>query len=521
LWEPWTEEAAQEEDAGEEGWISDTTRRYATCLARQIKRWIDHPFALGEGAKRRPVRPEDILILVRRRGALAALLVARLHAEGVPVAGVDRLLLSAPLAVQDLLAAARFAVQPLDDLNLASLLVSPLFGWTQDQLFAAAHERKGAPLWPGLRDGAAAAATVEALQTILAMADYTTPHQFLERILSGPMDGRRKLLERLGPEARDPIEELLASALDFESNATPSLQAFLDWFARGEVEIVRDPSAPLDAVRVMTVHGSKGLQSPVVILADACVDPSRARGGTADLALPGGTRVPLFRPRKDELAEPLKSQVEEQDRLDREEHWRLLYVAMTRAEERLYIGGALGAADRNGPPRESWFAVCQQSIEGLGCDWQDDSHWGRSSRFGNPETLARQVPAKQKARVTALPSWLREPAPVEARPPRPLAPSSAGEDNVANPPPTPRCALPLSAGGCFMLCSNACRASLRGSDRAGRYVAPALGGGERRDAASRLIEDACAIISDPGHSDLFGPDALAEAPIAAVTATAP
>ena len=78
----------------------------------------------------RLLQPEDILILVRRRSELAALIVARLHAEGVPVAGVDRLLLSAPLAVQDLLAAVRFAVQPLDDLNLASLLVSPLLGWS-------------------------------------------------------------------------------------------------------------------------------------------------------------------------------------------------------------------------------------------------------------------------------------------------------------------------------------------------------------------------------------------------------
>ena len=110
---------------------------------RRIADWIRNPFMLGEGAKRRPVRPEDILVLVRRRGDLASLIVARLHAEGVPVAGVDRLALSAPLAVQDLLAAARFAVQPLDDLNLGALLVSPLFGWTQDELFAASFRREG------------------------------------------------------------------------------------------------------------------------------------------------------------------------------------------------------------------------------------------------------------------------------------------------------------------------------------------------------------------------------------------
>ncbi|HEV2748318.1 MAG TPA: UvrD-helicase domain-containing protein, partial [Allosphingosinicella sp.] len=348
LWQPYSDEIALASDeAGEEGWISDTTRRYAGKLARQIRQWLDRPFHVA--SRGRPLRPEDILILVRRRGDLASLIVARLHAEGVPVAGVDRLLLTAPLAVQDLLAAARFAVQPLDDLNLAALLVSPLFGWSQEELFAVAHARDGS-LWSALRSAEATlahrpgtfSATLEKLHAILAMADYATPHQFLETLLSG-MGGRFALLERLGAEARDPIEELLASALEFEAASAPSLQRFLDWFARGDVEIVRDPSAPLDAVRVMTVHGAKGLQSPILILADACADPDRKgglRGTFATIGLPGeDLAIPLFRPRKDELSEPLKSRLEAQDRAEREEHWRLLYVGLTRAEERLYVGG--------------------------------------------------------------------------------------------------------------------------------------------------------------------------------------
>jgi ATP-dependent helicase/nuclease subunit A len=356
LWQPYCDDAdpGGDEDAGEEGWVSDTLRRYAQRLARRIKLWIDNPFLLE--SKKRPLRPEDILILVRSRGDLASLLVARLHAEGVPVAGIDRLLLTAPLAVQDLLAAIRFAAQPLDDLNLASLLVSPLFGWSQEQLFDAAHGRSGA-LWPHLRSRADEGdETVAGLLSVLNMADYATPHIFLETILSGPLDGRRKLLGRLGPEARDPIEELLSAALQFETASTPSLQHFLDWFARGEVEIVRDPSAPLDAVRVMTVHGSKGLQSPIVILADACADPNRSGGGLklAKLAMPDGSEVPVFRPRKDELVEPLKSQIEARDVLDRQEHWRLLYVALSRAEERLYLGGSLGQRLKKGPPFWRW-----------------------------------------------------------------------------------------------------------------------------------------------------------------------
>jgi ATP-dependent helicase/nuclease subunit A len=529
LWQPYTEEAMQAEDeAGEEGWISDTVRRYAGKLARQIRRWLESPFMVE--SRGRPLRPEDILILVRRRGDLASLIVARLHAEGVPVAGVDRLLLTAPLAVQDLLAAARFAIQPLDDLNLAGLLVSPLFGWSQDELFGAAFRREGA-LWPRLRRlGSDASAfgpefearlkeAVEGLQDMLAMADYATPHLFLETLLSGPLDGRRRLIGRLGPEARDPIEELLAAALDFEANSAPSLQRFLDWFARGDVEIVRDPSAPLDAVRVMTVHGSKGLQSPVVILADACADPDRKGGGFRGTALrieEDGPDIPIFRPRKDELAEPLRGQIETRDRLDREEHWRLLYVALTRAEERLYVGGALGSADSKGPPAASWYNAVEKALSGLGVEPGDDPEWGRARKFGDPEAAARK-PATTAAVAQVMPVWLSAAAPVESRPPRPLAPSSLGEEEYADPPPTAAMREAAERGRLL----HALFERLPGvgeserAERAERWLERSAGIGdpERRRA---LVRDSCAIIADPLYAELFGPDALAEAPIAAV-----
>ncbi|MEA3030373.1 MAG: ATP-dependent helicase/nuclease subunit [Sphingomonadales bacterium] len=517
LWLPFSDESGLDEEAGEEGWISDATRRYAARLARQVRQWLDAPFQVE--SRGRALRPEDILILVRRRGELAALLVARLHAEGVPVAGVDRLLLSAPLAVQDLLAAARFAAQPLDDLNLASLLVSPLFGWSQDDLFEAAFGREGA-LWPHIRSRAPAK-TLEALHAILAMADYATPHIFFETILSGPLDGRRKLLERLGTEARDPIEELLSSALAFESEAAASLEAFLDWFARGDVEIVRDPSAPLDAVRVMTVHGAKGLQSPVVILADACANPDNAGPGGAIAALlleEGAPAVPAFRPRKDELAEPIGSQIEQQDRLDREEHWRLLYVALTRAEERLYIGGALGVRDRGGPAEASWYRAVDTALDGLGAAWRDAPLWGREKRYGALETAAKSA-QKPPGRQSFLPEWLHRPAPEEERPPRPLAPSSLGEDDVADPPPGPGQRQAALRGrllhALFERLPGA--APERREALAQAWLAQAAG---VEDPALRaaLAGDACRIIADPDFADLFGPGALAEAPIAAVVA---
>ncbi|MEO8547905.1 MAG: UvrD-helicase domain-containing protein, partial [Sphingomicrobium sp.] len=283
LWKPFAVETDEESDdaddigGGEEGWIGERDRKYAIALAEQVRRWLDEAPILS--STKRPLGPGDILILVRSRDELASLIVARLFAAKVPVAGIDRLHLSKPFAVKDLLAAVAFAVQPLDDLNLANLLVSPLIGWTQEQLFELAYGRKKVPLWRALRERSAEqphfAAAHDTLGALLAMADFTTPARFLETILSGPLDGRRKLYRRLGLAARDPIDELLSSTMEFEREETPSLDRFLAWFGRGDVEVQRDPSAPAQAVRVMTVHGAKGLEAPFVIIADATADPNK------------------------------------------------------------------------------------------------------------------------------------------------------------------------------------------------------------------------------------------------------
>ncbi|HWU96128.1 MAG TPA: UvrD-helicase domain-containing protein, partial [Sphingomonas sp.] len=291
LWPPVTEGGSE---ADEEEWVSDATRELAGRIARQVRDWWRGGLMLE--SKGRPLQPEDVMILVKRRGELASLIVARLYAEGVPVAGVDRLRLNAPLAVQDLLAAIRFALQPEDDLSLASLLVSPLIGWTQEELMDASV-RTGGGLWRHLRNSQPEA-RLAPLYALLARADIATPYRFLEELLSGPLDGRRKLLRRLGEEARDPIEELLNATLNFEKLTTPSLQRFLDWFDRGDVEIVRDAAQPQAAVRVMTAHGAKGLQAPLVILADATVDPTRSPRDFLGWEPSGSvSKLPIFRPR--------------------------------------------------------------------------------------------------------------------------------------------------------------------------------------------------------------------------------
>jgi ATP-dependent helicase/nuclease subunit A len=523
LWRPLSmENADNAEDEGEEGWIDDATRAFASRLARQISVWLAEPLMLE--SKGRPLRPEDILILVRRRGTLASLLVARLHAEGVPVAGVDRLRLNAPLAVQDLLAAVRFAVQPEDDLTLASLLVSPLFGWSQERLYEVGFGRKGS-LWRALREAGDPGGALDGLNAILNSADFTTPYRFLEDIVSGPLDGRRKLLRRLGPEARDPIEELLNAALQFEADATPSLQRFLDWFDRGEVEITRDPSAPLDAVRVMTVHGAKGLQAPLVILADATADPEASRSSKLGWEIAdGGPKTPVFRPRKDELAGSLADAAETARLRDRAEHWRLLYVALTRAEERLVIGGALGPRARGEPPETSWYQAVDRAMAGLGAEWEEDAHWSGVRHYRGNHTPAKAgvqlddgTGPRPSPGYGSEPEWLRRPAPRETRPPRPLAPSSLGIDQVADPPPTPALLDAARRGRLLHALFErlpAVAPELRAA-AAERWLRNSAGV-EDEAARAAMAEAACSIIADPAHAEIFGAEALAEAPIAAV-----
>ncbi len=514
LWPP-VSAGGSEDD--EEGWVDDAVRKLASDIARAVKGWLAPDTGLMLESKGRRLRPEDVMILVKRRGDLASLIVARLYAEGVPVAGVDRLRLNAPLAVQDLLATIRFVLQPEDDLSVAALLVSPLIGWTQDELMAAAPREAG-PLWRHLQR-TQPATRLAPLMAMLARADIATPYQFLEELLSGPLDGRRKLIRRLGTEARDPIEELLNAALTFESTTTPSLQRFLDWFDRGDVEIVRDPSAPLDAVRVMTAHGAKGLQAPLVILADATADPSAAPRSILKWAPePGAAPIPVFRPRSSERGGPLDAVVSAAEQRELEEHWRLFYVAATRAEERLVIAGALGPRAKGVPPENSWYAASDRALTAL------EVPMGEGARTfagvePQPAVIAKASTSVEVAANAQLPAWAHEPAPQEARPPRPLSPSALGDDAVSDPPPTPAMRVAAERGRLIHALFERLPA-VAATDRetaADRWLAKA-GGVDDAAARSEIVQSVVAVLDDPRFAELFSADTLAEAPIAATLA---
>jgi ATP-dependent helicase/nuclease subunit A len=522
LWQPFAPELEEEGDEGEESWITLRARQYADALAERIRDLVEEAPYLPSA--QRSLTPGDILVLVRSRGELASLIVARLFSARVPVAGVDRLHLHEPLAVQDLLAAVKFAVQPNDDLSLACLLVSPLIGWDQDLLRSLAYDRKGS-LWRELRQRAAAneefRSARDALAELLRIADFTTPSAFLETILSGPMEGRRRLYSRLGMAARDPIDELMNSAIEFERNETPSLDRFLAWFSLGTVDVQRDPGRPGNEVRVMTVHGAKGLEAPVVILADATADPARL--GRTPITLDfeiGSEAVPILRPRKEEGGAPFEERVIAEEKRDLEEHWRLLYVALTRAADRLIVAGVAPKPKKDGTearPANSWHVAVERAMNSLGAAPVDLARWGTGLVFGGTaEAKAKPKPVKPSLTPVAIPEWARTPAPPEARPPRPLAPSAIAVDDDSAPPPSEAMRAAARRGTWIHLLLErlpavdpSARAAL-----ADRWLKDSAGVTEDSTRAE-IVEQVCGVLADSRFSALFGAGSLGEAPLAA------
>ncbi|WP_298302958.1 double-strand break repair helicase AddA [uncultured Erythrobacter sp.] len=525
LWNPvtGTEEAADDEER-EQDWLPAHDTQMAEKIAEQVRRWVtdEESFVLEKG-ERRHARAGDVMVLVRKRKDLARQIVAKLHSKGVAVAGVDRLRLGEPLAVKDLMAALRFASQPLDDLSLANLLVSPLIGWTQEELLEYVPRAPGKRLWDHLRkhDAPGVVETADRLRTLLARADFETPQALIAWLLTGSWGGRRKLVARLGREANDPIDELLNAAFAYQSAHTPSLAGFIEWFDAGTTDLKRDADDAGGQVRVMTVHGSKGLQAPIVILADATGDP----GTSGDLALAddplgsGGElarEVPLPALAKDERVGPVEEAQEQSESAAMQEHWRLLYVAMTRAEEALFIGGSLGPRRaEKGAHEDSWYARLEPLFDG---PTDSDGIWGARREWGVRADPLTSVDEAQSGEESASPpAWLNRPIGAEPKPPRPLAPSSAGEEQGADPPLAPELAKDAARRGTLIhaLLERLPDVSpYKRRDAAKSWLARRAGDLDQ-SLRDEMLASALRVLETPEFSELFSPGALAEVPLTA------
>jgi ATP-dependent helicase/nuclease subunit A len=332
------------------------------------------------------------------------------------------------------------------------------------------------------------------------------------------MQGRRRLYSRLGMAAGDAIDELMNSALEFERNETASLDRFLDWFSRGTVDVQRDPGAPANEVRVITVHGAKGLEAPVVILADATADPAKLGRTplTVELEVESAGRVPLLRPKKEERCPPFEEVILDEERRDSEEHMRLLYVALTRAADRLIVSGVRPKEKKDGSdprPAKCWHVLVEQAMSAIGADG-GEGHVGL--RYGSVRPVRARKTQKTEPPPMSVPDWARRPAPPEARPPRPLAPSAITADDESAPPPSEAMRAAAQRGTWIHQLLERLPA-VEASARAGcadRWLERSAGVADARIRAD-IVAQVCSVLSDVRFSALFGPGSLAEAPLAA------
>ena len=409
-------------------------------LARRIARAIKTAIDRGEGVldrergEWRPARAGDFLILVRRRKALFHEIIRALKREGVPVGGADRLKLSEHIVFQDLMALGRFARFTPDDLTLAALLRSPFCEIDEQSLFDLAHGREG-DLWSVLKRRAPERAEWERARDVfdwaLAEAAMRSPFDFYGRVLSRlDPEGRSmraRMLTRLGREAEDAIDAFLGQALALEQRGVRDLERFLDAMAAIDIEVKReqeDSSGREEGeVRVMTTHGAKGLEAPIVFLPDTTTKVT-AQGGPLLDAEGGGF---LWAPRKAEDCETSARARAARDAAAAGESLRLLYVALTRARDRLVI---CGVKTTSAYYKSSWCDVAAQAFDRLGIAERTrlvGEGEAQVSRFGaDPRTLA--AAASDARSESPLPAWARRLAPAEPPARRYASPSTLAED---------------------------------------------------------------------------------------------
>ncbi|HKK96644.1 MAG TPA: double-strand break repair helicase AddA, partial [Marivita sp.] len=481
----------------------------AQRVARFIHQTLEDGTALPVGKdETRAVNAGDFLILVRSRGRLFHEILVACKALGLPIAGADKLKVMAELAVQDLRALLAFLATQEDSLSLASALRSPLFGLSEQDIFDLAHRRKSPHLWEELRRRRDDYPDVlNTLDDLRGQLDFLRPYDLLERILIRHK-GRQKLIGRLGEEAEDGIDALLAQALAYEQTDIPSLTGFLHWMETDDIEIKRTVDSAGARIRVMTIHGAKGLEAPVVILPDTHKKPSQSNkenfvmaDGHAHWRGSDKTRAAYQR---DALERVKQAEDEETD--------RLLYVALTRAERWLVVAGA-GKPD---PAAQSWHDRVSATVTANGgvpalFPFEEEGAFKglRMSHADWPSAVAPDLDQHDDT-VPVLPAHFNCSAPIVPEGPVVLSPSDLGGAK----------ALPGADGDLSDVAKD------RGTRiHALLEVLPDVPSDQRPEIGKRLVAEhplademlaeALAVLDTPDLAPFFHPEVLAEVPITA------
>ena len=511
--EIWELTAPDEKDEDKQGWDApfDTATetspaiKLASRIARTAQSWI------AQGT-----RPGDVLILVRQRGPFFEAVIRALKRAEIEVAGADRLVLTEHIAIMDLLVLGDALLLPDDDLALATVLKSPLFGFSEEQLFTLAYGRKG-PLRSVLRvksgENPMFAATSAALDEFADRARSLPPFAFYAELL-GPRHGRKKILARLGHEAADPLDEFLNLTLTYEQRETPSLQGFLDWVRAAQSEVKRDMEMARDEVRVMTVHGAKGLEAKTVILVDTTTTRPEGAHPPRLLTVPIAGAPPdatglIWAAARDKDVGPMVDARARAIEEAKDEYRRLLYVGLTRAAERLVVCGTKGV---NKIPEGCWHELVLDALKPHAAEVETDDgkvwHFRKIERAGAPQAKA------SAATKIALPGWLERDVVGEPQREIFIRPSSAVEDEDNRPGVGIGRAAALLRGTVMhrLLQSLPDIKPERRAETAKQFMTRA-GPALPEDERNKLIAQALALLEQPRFAALFGVNSRAEVPI--------
>ena len=488
----------------------------AEQIAQEVKTWLREGRLLR--SKGRPINAGDILILVKSRSKIVGSIMRALKKYNIPVAGVDRLVLSEQIAIMDLLALAQISVLPEDDLTLASVLKSPFIGLSEEELFELCHGRKGQSVWQKLKSNAEYAPIAAWVKKLARIARKERPYEFFSVALNtacpNGATGLAALTQRLGHDIDEPLSEFLNLSIHYEQDNIPSVQGFLNWFESRDATVKRQMEEAGQEVRIMTVHGAKGLQAPIVFMPDTLLGKSAPREDE-NLLWPNRTGLdyPIYAARSAERSSSFKNAKGQIEEKSRAEYNRLLYVALTRAEDELYICGAGKAPKKH---RDSWYHIVEDGIMRLGeYEEQDGRLILSSSQTATLKAQASAAASYVSSNNQAPPTWIFAPPPEEPLPPRPLQPSRPSEDE-------PAVHSPLEPDNSYrFLRGNITHKLLEllpslpkvEQENAARIFVDDLGKQLSEKLRAEIIRETLHVLNDSAFAPVFGDGSMAEVPL--------
>ena len=296
------------------------------------------------------ITPGSIMILVRKRSKVMYKIISECKKRNIPIENKDKLFANDNLIIQDILSLLKFILLPNDDLNLAGLLKTPIIGINEGELFQLAYNRQGTSLWQHIQQSKPA--FHDYLLSLVDFYQHNTVYDLILKVMY--QDNKiKEFSKRLGNEAADVICSFIEYITNFETT-TPNftLQKFIYELECSNVQL-QSSNNNSDSIKIMTIHGSKGLQSPIVFLADS----ASSEQSPNESIFYHNNKIYFSNSRhlNSLTLEEVKKEAKE---LDKSENLRLLYVAMTRAEDELYLCGW-----ENNKLDKSWYAIIESILD--------------------------------------------------------------------------------------------------------------------------------------------------------------